>query len=73
MSELSLVVLSAAGAAGAAFALDAAVNRRRRRRRNPAGPPLPEGRIELVSFDDAASSSTKCPPTTRHERRGTHE
>jgi hypothetical protein len=73
VSELSLVVLGAAGAAGAAFALDAAVFRRRRRRSNPTGPPLRERRIELVSLDDAASCSTKCPPTTTHERRGTHE
>lgn len=73
MSELSLVVLGAAGAAGAVFALDLAVFRRRRRRSNPTGPPLGERRIELVSIDDAASSSTKCPPTTRPERRGTHE
>ena len=73
MSELSLVVLGAAGAAGAAFALDAAVFRRRRRGRNPAGPPLRERRIELVSIDDAGSSPPRVRQPTRDEQRGTHE
>ena len=73
MSELSLVVLGAAGAAGAAFALDAAVFRRRRRRRNRTGPPLRERRIELVSIETQAAIPPSVRQPTRDEQRGTHE
>src|SRR5438552_1211378 len=59
--EWSLVTLGAAGAAGVVIALGAASFRHRRRRRNAIRPLLAERRIEVVSLDNADSSSTKCP------------